>query len=37
MDVYEIVTEKIIKLLEQGVVPWRQAVDLNRTAAQSYK
>ncbi len=23
-DVYEIVTEKIIKLLEQGVVPWRK-------------
>ena len=24
MDVYEIVTEKITKLLEQGVVPWRK-------------
>jgi antirestriction protein ArdC len=24
MDVYAIVTEKIIKLLEQGVVPWRR-------------
>jgi antirestriction protein ArdC len=24
MDVYEIVTEKIINLLEQGVVPWRK-------------
>ncbi len=24
MDVYEIVTEKIMKLLEQGVVPWRR-------------
>jgi antirestriction protein ArdC len=24
MDVYEIVTEKIINLLEQGVVPWRR-------------
>ena len=24
MDVYEIVTEKIINLLEQGIVPWRR-------------
>jgi len=24
MDVYEIVTEKMMKLLEQGVVPWRR-------------
>ena len=24
MDVYAIVTEKIINLLEQGVVPWRR-------------
>lgn len=24
MDLYEIVTEKIIKLLEQGVVPWKR-------------
>jgi antirestriction protein ArdC len=24
MDVYAIVTEKIISLLEQGVVPWRR-------------
>jgi hypothetical protein len=24
MDVYEIITEKIINLLEQGVVPWRK-------------
>ena len=24
MDVYEIVTEKIINLLEQGFVPWRK-------------
>ena len=24
MDIYAIVTEKIINLLEQGVVPWRR-------------
>jgi antirestriction protein ArdC len=24
MDVYTIVTEKIISLLEQGIVPWRR-------------
>ena len=24
MDVYAIVTEKIINLLEQGIVPWRR-------------
>jgi antirestriction protein ArdC len=24
MDVYATVTEKVIKLLEQGVVPWRR-------------
>src|SRR6202795_3196348 len=24
MDIYEIVTEKIINLLEQGTVPWRR-------------
>ena len=24
MDTYAIVTEKIINLLEQGIVPWRQ-------------
>jgi len=24
MNVYEIVTEKIVKLLEQGIVPWRR-------------
>ena len=24
MNVYEIVTEKIINMLEQGVVPWRR-------------
>jgi hypothetical protein len=24
MDVYAIVTEKIINMLEQGVVPWRR-------------
>ncbi|MCM2534398.1 ArdC family protein [Neobacillus pocheonensis] len=26
-SVYEIITEKIIEKLEQGVVPWRMAVD----------
>jgi antirestriction protein ArdC len=26
MDIYAIVTEKIINLLEQGVVPWRRWV-----------
>ena len=24
MDVYAIVTEKIVNLLEQGIVPWRR-------------
>ncbi len=24
MDVYTIVTEKIVNLLEQGIVPWRK-------------
>jgi antirestriction protein ArdC len=24
MDIYAIVTEKIINLLEEGVVPWRR-------------
>jgi antirestriction protein ArdC len=24
MNTYEIVTERIVKLLEQGVIPWRR-------------
>ena len=35
MDIYAIVTEKIINLLEQGVVPWRRPWTASRTAAQS--
>ena len=35
MDRYAIVTEKIINLLEQGIVPLASAVDRNRTAVQS--
>jgi len=34
MDTYAIVTEKIINLLEQGIVPWRRPMERNRTAAQ---
>jgi hypothetical protein len=34
MDVYEIVTEKIINILERGY-SLAQAVDLSRSAAQS--
>ena len=34
MDIYALVTDKIINLLESGVVPWAQAVDLDRTTAQ---
>ena len=35
MDIYAIVTDKIINLLEQGVVPWRRPWTSSRTAAQS--
>ena len=35
MDTYAIVTEKIINLLVQGIVPWAAAVECNRTPAQS--
>ena len=37
MDVYTTVNEKIINLLEAGVVTWAETVDLRRIAAQSYK
>ncbi|MGA7871497.1 MAG: ArdC family protein [Candidatus Binatus sp.] len=35
MDVYAIVTEKIINLLEQGVVPWRRPWISTGPAAKS--
>jgi antirestriction protein ArdC len=34
MDVYAIVTDKIINLLEQGVVPWRRPCGLPPNARQ---
>ncbi len=36
MDVYAIVTEKIVNLLEQGIVPWRRPWKRNGIAAQPH-
>ena len=39
MNVYEIVTEKIVNLLEQGIVPWRRpwtSAGLSRNLVRSH-
>jgi antirestriction protein ArdC len=33
MDVYSVITERIIEKLEQGTIPWHKAVAKHRRAA----